>query len=468
MTFDVVIRNGTIVTAGDVFTADIGITGERISTIGQGLSGRQVIDATGLLVMPGGIDGHCHIEQEEADGTVHEDDFASASASALLGGTTSAVCFASHVPGRGMVEQFEAYRRRGGRSRVDFAIHQIVTRTDADTIEQDIPEIARQGAAGLKVFMTYDDFHLTDGQFLRVLDAAKAGGLIVSVHCENYDAIRHMIDAHLAAGRTDAHAHATSRPPGLEREATYRAMALGELVDHPIQIFHVSCPEVAEEIARARHRGVKVSAETCPHYLALTENDLKRDGFEGSKYICSPPLRTQADQDGMWKYLREGVIGIVSSDHCGYTFEGSHGKARHGRDADFSLIPNGMPGLGTRMPVLFHAGVNSGRISLTDFVRLTATAPARRYGLYPRKGTIAPGSDADLVLWDPARQVRITNDLFQGNIDYTPYEGLHVTGWPVMVMARGAVAVQHGQLLRAPTAGRFLRPEHPTAHPADD
>ncbi|GAA4484793.1 dihydropyrimidinase [Gluconacetobacter asukensis] len=459
MTFDVVIRNGTIVTASDMFTADIGITGETIDTIGHDLTGHRVIDATGLLVMPGGIDGHCHIEQEEADGTVHEDDFASASASALLGGTTSVVCFASHVPGRDIVAQFEDYLRRGQRSRVDFAIHQIVTRTDADTIEKGIPEIAHRGAAGLKVFMTYDDFHLTDGQFLRVLDAAKASGLVVSVHCENYDAIRHMIEAHLAAGRTDAHAHATSRPSCLEREATYRAMTLAELAGHDIQIFHVSCPDVAEEIARARHRGVRVSAETCPHYLTLTESDLKRDGFEGAKYICSPPLRTQADRDGMWPYLRDGVIGIVSSDHCGYTFEGSSGKARHGRDADFSLIPNGMPGLGTRLPVLFDAGVNGGEIGLTDFVRLTATAPARRYGLYPRKGTIAPGSDADLVLWDPARQVTITNDLFQGNIDYTPYEGRLVTGWPTIVLARGKIAVENGQVLREPTMGRFIRPE---------
>ncbi|MBF0864291.1 MAG: dihydropyrimidinase [Gluconobacter potus] len=456
-TFDIVIRNGMIVTATDKYIADIGINGSKIVDIGFDLKGHETIDATGLLVLPGGIDGHCHIEQEEADGTIHEDDFVSATGSALLGGTTTVVCFASHVPGRGLVEQFDAYRRKGANSRIDFAIHQIITRTDEQTIRDEIPVVAERGAAGLKVFMTYDDFHLSDGQFLQVLEAAHKSDILVSVHCENYDAIRHLILKHLAEGRTEPHGHVTSRPPCVEREATYRAMTMSELTHQKIQIFHVSCPEVAEEIGRAQSRGVKVVAETCPHYLTLTEEDLKRDGFEGTKYICSPPLRTKAAQEGMWQYIRSGVISIISSDHCGYTFDGSVGKGRHGRDADFSLIPNGMPGLGTRLPVFYDAAINSGKIDLTDFVRLTATTPAQRYGLYPQKGTIAPGSDADLVLWDPKKSVTITNSLFQSNIDYTPYEGRSVQGWPVKVYQRGKLAMDDGKLVAPPGSGQFLK-----------
>jgi len=459
-TFDLVIRNGMIVTATDKYIADLGINGSKIVEIGSNLQGHETVDATDLLVMPGGIDGHCHIEQEEADGTIHEDDFVSATGSALLGGTTTAVCFASHVPGRGLVEQFEAYREKGANSRIDFAIHQIITRTDDQTIHDEIPIVAERGAAGLKVFMTYDDFHLADGQFLQVLEAARKSRIIVSVHCENYDAIRHLILRHLEEGRTEPHGHAISRPPSVEREATYRAMTLSELVDQEIQIFHVSCPEVAEEISRAQSRGVKVVAETCPHYLTLTEDALKRENFEGTKYICSPPLRTQAQQDGMWSYLRSGVISIISSDHCGYTFDGAVGKGRHGRDADFSLIPNGMPGLGTRLPVFYDAAINSGKLDLTDFVRLTATTPAKCYGLYPEKGTIAPGSDADLVLWDPNRVVTITNDLFQSNIDYTPYEGLTVRGWPTKVFLRGTLAMEEGKLVAMPGAGKYLKVRH--------
>ncbi|OUJ06940.1 MULTISPECIES: dihydropyrimidinase [Gluconobacter] len=457
MTFDLVIRNGKIVTATDTYIADIGINGSKIVEIGFNLAGRETVDATGLLVMPGGIDGHCHIEQVETDGTIHEDDFVSATGTALLGGTTTVVCFASHIPEKGLVEQFEDYRARGANSRIDFAIHQIITRTDDKTIMEEIPIIAERGAAGLKVFMTYDDFHLSDGQFLQVLEAAKKSNIIVSVHCENYDAIRHLILRHLEEGRIEPYGHATSRPPSVEREATYRAITMSELVDQEIQIFHVSCPEVAEEISRAQSRGIKVVAETCPHYLTLTEDVLKSDGFEGTKYICSPPLRTQAQQDGMWQYLRNGVISIISSDHCGYTFDGDVGKGRRGRDADFSLIPNGMPGLGTRLPVFYDAAINNGQLALTDFVRVTATTPAKRYGLYPEKGTIAPGADADLVLWDPDQVVTITNCFFQSNIDYTPYEGRTVRGWPVKVFLRGTLAMDKGNLLASPGTGKFYK-----------
>ena len=242
----------------------------------------------------------------------------------------------------------------------------------------------------------------------------------------------------------------------VEREATYRAIALAELVDQPIQIFHVSCPEVAEEIARAQRRGVKVWAETCPQYLVLTAGDMARAGFEGAKFVCSPSPRDDASREGLWQDIRADTIGIVSSDHCGYPYDGPDGKRMNGDEAAFPDIPNGIPGLATRLPLLFSEGVSRGRIDVNRFVRLVSTNPAKLFGLYPRKGTIAPGSDADLVLWDATRDVVITNPLLGHAIDYTPYEGHRVVGWPVCTIANGRVVMRHGVVEAAPGTGRFL------------
>ncbi|MGS0646027.1 dihydropyrimidinase [Komagataeibacter melomenusus] len=459
MTYDIVIRNGTIVTADATFRGDVGINGTQIAAVGQHLEGRETIDAQGLLVMPGGVDGHCHIEQDEADGSVHEDSFSTASASALAGGTTTVVCFSAHLPnGRSLVDQFETYVEKGRRSRIDYAIHQIITNADEQTIAEGIPEVVRRGVAGLKVFMTYDDFHLGDGDFLKVLEAARHAGTIVSVHCENYEAISFMIRECLARNETSPRYHALSRPPCLEREATYRAMVLAGLIEQKIQIFHVSCPEVVEEIDRARKRGVPVVAETCPQYFVLTGADMDRPGFEGARYMCSPPPRTKADSAGLWSYVRRGVIDVISSDHCGYSYDGPLGKSRFGRDAPFSLVPNGIPGLATRLPLIFDEGVNRGNITLNQFVALVSTNPARRYGLHPRKGTIAPGADADIVLWDPEKTVTITNSLLHHAIDYTPYEGRQVKGWPVMTLSGGRIGMRDNAILAAEGDGSFVAP----------
>ena len=306
------------------------------------------------------------------------------------------------------------------------------------------------------MFLTYDPFHVTDGEYLRVLAAAKRLGATVCVHCENYEAIRWRSEALLRAGHPEPASHSLSRPKVVEREATHRAIALAELVDQPIHIFHVSCAEVAEEIARARARGVKVTGETCPQYLVLTAAEMARPGREGAKFMCSPSPREPGDADGLWAAIRAGTLDIISSDHCGYSFEGPHGKAINGSDADFTRIPNGVPGLASRMAITFSEGVVKGRINLNDFVALTATTPAKRFGLYGRKGSIAPGFDADLVLWDAAAEVRLTNALMQHAIDYTPYEGLAVTGWPVMTMARGRVVMEAGRVTAEPGQGRFL------------
>ena len=259
----------------------------------------------------------------------------------------------------------------------------------------------------------------------------------MTVHCENYEAIGWMSAALVADGRTAPKYHAWSRPGILEREATHRAIALAELVDQPIQVFHVSGPEAAEEVARAQHRGLKVWAETCPQYMVLTADHMDRPGFEGAKFMCSPAPRDPADIAGLWEDIRRGVLDVMSSDHSGWCFEGDRGKRVNGTDVDFTQIPNGVPGLATRLPILFSEGVGKGRISLEKFVQLTAANPARLFGLYPRKGTIAPGADADLVLWDPDKKVTISNPMLQQAIDYTPYEGLEVTGWPVATIRRG-------------------------------
>ncbi len=454
--FDLVVRGGTIVTAADTFPADVGIVGEQIAAVGRGLEGARTIDASGTLVLPGGVDSHCHVEQLEADGSVHEETFESAARSAFAGGTTTLIPFAPQFKGQTIAIHAKEFAARAALSPIDYALHQIITDPTNAVVTEELPAIVGGGTRSLKVFLTYDPFHVTDREYLQVLEAAKRLGAIVCVHCENYDAIGWKSAALLRAGHTEPASHAASRPKVVEREATYRAIALAELVDHPVHIFHVSCSEVAQEIARAQARGVKVTGETCPQYLVLTAADMARPGREGAKFMCSPSPRDAGDAEGLWRTIRAGTLDIISSDHCGYSFEGPRGKAIHGVDADFTKIPNGIPGLAARLPIVFSEGVSKGRIDLNRFVALTATTPAKRFGLYPRKGSIAPGFDADLTLWDPEYKVTLRNSLMQHAIDYTPYEGLIVTGWPTMTIARGTVVMHRGVVTIKSGNGRFL------------
>lgn len=466
MSFDTVIRGGTVVTAGDTFQADVGIIGETIAAIGLGLEGRRQIDATGRLVLPGGIDSHCHVEQLEGDGSVHEESFASAARSAFAGGTTTLIPFSPQFKGEAIAGHAADYAARAARSPIDYALHQIITDPTDAVLGGELPGILAGGVRSLKMFLTYDPFHVTDAEYLKVLAAAKRLGATVCVHCENYEAIRWRSEALLRAGLPGPASHALSRPKVVEREATHRAIALAELVDQPIHIFHVSCAEVAEEIARARARGVKVTGETCPQYLVLTAAEMARPGREGAKFMCSPSPRDAGDAEGLWAAIRAGTLDIVSSDHCGYSYEGPHGKAINGTEADFTRIPNGVPGLAARMAITFSEGVTKGRITANTFVALTATTPAKRFGLYGRKGSIAPGFDADIVIWDADRAVTLTNAMMQHAIDYTPYEGLAVIGWPVMTMARGTVVMQEGQVTAEAGQGRFTAAEFsPDARP---
>src|SRR5271165_1070092 len=455
--FDLVVRGGTVVTGGDTFRADIGIRDGRIVAVAESLQGAETLDAGGLLVMPGGVDTHCHIEQLEPDGSVNEESFATGSTACLAGGTTSVITFASQFKGHGIRATLDEYRRRAAAgAMVDYGFHHIITDPTDDVVRNEIPRLVDEGVRSLKVFLTYDPLTLNDAQYLRVLAAARRTGAFVTVHCENYEAIRWRQAALMADGRSAPKYHAWSRPKMVEREATHRAIALAELVDQPIQVFHVSCTEAAEEVARAQARGVKVWAETCPQYFLLQAKDMDRPGFEGAKFMCSPSPRGPDDAALLWEDVRRGTLDVVSSDHSGSSFDGPHGKRRKGNDASFPDIPNGVPGLASRLPLVFSEGVAAGRIDLNHFVRLTATNPAKLFGLYPRKGTIAPGSDADLVLWDAGKTVTVTNALLQHHIDYTPYEGRVVTGWPVTTVKGGRVVMRDGTVQAEPGSGRFL------------
>lgn len=457
--FDRVIRGGMIVTGSDTFRADIGIRGETIADVGLDLptTGAEVIDADGLLVLPGGVDTHCHIEQLEPDGSSYEDSFAHASRACFAGGTTSVITFAAQWKGQRLGPVVEEYHRRAQQGMVDYSFHQIINDPFDAVVTEDIPAVVASGIRSLKVFLTYDDVRIDDRQYLRVLAAARRAGALVTVHAENYDAIGWLTEALLKAGLTAPKYHAWARPTMVEREATHRAVALAELVDQPIQIFHVSGPEPAAEIAAAQARGLKVWGETCPQYLVLQAADMDRPGFEGAKFICSPAPRGQAESEGLWEAIRAGTIDVISSDHSGHSFYApGKGKQKNGTEAPFTQIPNGVPGLAARLPLVFSEGVSKGRIDVQTFVRLTAVNPAKMFGLYPRKGTIAPGADADLVLWDAGRRVTLTNALMQHAIDYTPYEGMEVQGWPQMTLARGRVVMKDDAVTAEPGTARFL------------
>jgi dihydropyrimidinase len=457
MSFDLVIRGGTVVTAADTVQADVGIVGETIAAVGQDLRGAREIDAGGLLVLPGGIDSHVHIEQRSSSGLLTADDFVSGTRSAAAGGNTTVIPFAAQQHGDSVRDVVEAYHRAAGpKALVDYAFHMIVSDPTPQVMGQELPALIERGYTSFKVYMTYDALKLDDRQMLEVLALARTHGAMTMVHAENHDVIAWLSDRLLAAGHTAPKFHSVAHAAAAEREATHRVITLAEIVDVPMLIVHVSGREAIEQILWAQGRGLKVYAETCPQYLFLSTEDLDVPGFEGAKCMCSPPPRGKDNQRFVWEGLKSGVFQVVSSDHAPYRFDGPGGKKAHGPNPDFKHVANGVPGIGARLPLLFSAGVGEGRLTLNQFVQLTSTNHAKLYGLYPRKGTIAPGADADLALWDPTKEVRLGIAVLQDAMDYTPYEGRVVRGWPVKVLSRGEVVVDDGKVTDRSGRGRFL------------
>ncbi len=457
MTFDLIISNGTIATASDTFDCDIGISEGRITALGRGLKGAsETIDASGKLVLPGGIDSHVHISQPSGEGIVMADDFASATRSAAFGGNTTVMPFCLQERGVSFRKTLAAYHAKAdGQCYTDVSFHLIISEPSEQVLGQDLPALIADGYTSFKVFMTYEGLALSDREMLEVFAVARETGALVMVHAENYDAIRFLTDRLERGGHTAPKFHGTSRPIPVEREATHRAISLAELVDVPVMIVHVSNREAREEIARARSRGLKVYGETCPQYLVLTERDMDRYNMEGAKYVCSPPPRDEASQLACWEGLQSGIFQVFSSDHCPFRYEGPSGKQFAKGRTSFRWVPNGIPGVETRLPILFSEGVVKGRISLNDFVAVTATNHARIYGL-TNKGSIAVGMDADIAIWDPLRETTISQANLHHGADYTPYEGIQVTGWPVTTIVRGQVIVRDGVLCGAMGHGKHI------------
>ena len=469
MAFDTIIQGGTVATASDTFACDVGIADGRIAALGHDLGdATQTIDATGRLVLPGGIDSHVHFSQPSGPGIVMADDFESGTRAAAFGGNTMVLPFCLQERGQSLRQAVQDYHAKAdGNCYIDVSFHLIISDPTEQVLGQELPALIKDGYTSFKVFMTYEDLALSDRQILEVMSVARETGALVMVHAENYDAIRFLTDRLERAGKTAPHYHAASRPIPVEREATHRAISLSEIVDVPIMIVHVSNREAMEEIRRAQQRGLKIYGETCPQYLVLTEKDLEGLNMEGTKYVCSPPPRDKASQQACWEGLQQRVFTLFSSDHCPFRYDDPQGKLAPKGRTSFRWVPNGIPGVETRLPILFSEGVGKGRITLNEFVALTATNHAKTYGLYPKKGTIAVGSDADIAIWDPDRELTISQSLMHGGTDYTPYEGIAVKGWPVSTMVRGKFVVRDGALVGAPGSGAYVaREKSPLAKPS--
>ncbi len=454
--YDLVIRGGTVGTASDVFAADVGITGETVVALGSKLApGKTEIDARGKLVLPGGVDAHAHIEQLSAAGIMNADTFETATRSAAFGGTTSVISFAAQHVGmdaRQVVTDYTALAKRG--AMIDYAFHVIIADVTEKVTTQDIPALVSQGFSSIKIFMTYDRLRVEDEKLLDILAAARAATALVCVHAENHGIISWMGKRLVEKGYVAPKYHSVSHPRLSESEAFTRLIAFSELLDQPVMIFHVSTREGAAVIREARGRGVKVFAETCPQYLFLTAADLDREGIEGAKWMCSPPTRAVEDQDALWRALELGDLQLVSSDHAPYRFDET-GKLLAGPHPNFKQIANGMPGLESRLPLLFDAMVSKGRLGLSKFVELTATAPAKIYNL-PKKGAIAVGNDADIAIWDPQRSVKLSDTTMHDRTGYTPYAGRTIAGWPDTVLLRGRVLIEAGQCRGSAGEGRLM------------
>ena len=450
----VLVEGGRIITASQDYAADILIEGGRIRAIGsfEGVEADEIIDASGRMVFPGGIDPHTHLDTPVA-GTVISDDFDSGTRAAAVGGTTTIVDFAIQEKGDDPRSSLMKWRGMAeGKAAVDYAFHQIVTDLP-DRLLPSLDGLIDEGVSSFKLFMAYPNaWMLDDGAIFKAMRRTAENGGFIMLHCENGYAIEALIQESLARGNSDPTFHARTRPAIAEDEATRRGIALAEMAGVPVYVVHMSSAGSVRAMAEARARGVRAYAETCPHYLLLTDEKLAEPDFQGANYVCSPPLRSREHHEPLWNGLRVGDLQAVGTDHAPFFFE----QRQVGRD-NFSKIPNGLPGIEWRMGLLYHYGVVEGRISLNRFVEITSTNAAKLFGLYPRKGEITPGSDADLVVFDPAASTLLSLSTQVTNCDYNPYEGRVLQGAIRVVTLRGKVIVRDGRYVAPGPAGAFVR-----------
>src|SRR5271154_2176766 len=456
MRFDTLIRGGTIVTATDTYWGDVGIVGGKISVIGLNVPAEgagKVIEARGMLVMPGGIDVHTHLDMPFG-GTTSADDFETGTRAAAFGGTTTLIDFAIQYKGQTLRHAFDTWMKKAeGKAVADYAFHCIITELGDSQLEE-MGALVREGVSSFKLFMAYPGvFMLDDATIFRaMLQAAKHGGMIC-MHAENGGAIDVLVQRALAEGKTAPKYHALTRPTTAEGEATSRAIALAEMAGAPVYIVHLSCNDALEKVREARDRGLPAYAETCPQYLYLSLENMNAPGFEGAKYVFTPPLREKWHQEKLWQGLTHDTLQVVSTDHCPFCFKE---QKELGID-DFTKIPNGGPGIEHRLSLIYTGGVHGKRFSPNRFVEVVSTAPAKLFGLFPRKGTIAVGSDADLVIFDPNEEQVISAKTHHMRVDYSMFEGIQIKGVPKTVFSRGRAVIDAGKFVGRPGAGQFLR-----------
>ena len=452
------IKNGHIVTAVDSYTADILIDGEIIAMIGKDLSSvvgsvDKTIDATGKLVIPGGVDPHTHMDLPFG-GTSSSDDFETGTRAAAFGGTTTIIDFAVQYKGQALNQALDAwFAKAEGKATTDYGFHLIVT----DLPDERLPELKAmidQGVTSFKLFMAYPGvFLVDDGVIFKAMTAAGENGGLICMHAENGVVIDVLVKRAIEQGRTAPKYHALTRPTKAEAEGVHRAIAIAEMANSPVYIVHLSCYDALKEVQAARDLGLPAFAETCPQYLLLDYSLYEKPDFEGAKYVMTPPLRDKENQELLWRGLRGDDLQVISTDHCPFCFKE---QKELGRD-DFSKIPNGGPCVENRMSLIYHHGVTQGRISLNRFVELTSTAAAKIFGLFPKKGTIAVGSDADIVIFDPNREQTISAATHHMRVDYSAYEGWSVKGVTETVLSRGRVILENNEFKGKAGAGRFLK-----------
>jgi dihydropyrimidinase len=449
------IRNGIVITATDLYEGDVFIDGEKIAAIGSSLqmNADRVIDAKRKYVLPGGIDVHTHLDMPFG-GTTSADDFESGTIAAAHGGTTSVVDFAIQYKGQTLHHAWETWMKKAERkAAIDYGFHMIITDL-SDQVEEEMDALVRQGITSFKLFMAYPGvFMLDDASIFRALLRTGRNGGTICMHAENGGVIDVLVKKALADGKTAPKYHALTRPARAEGEATHRAIALAEMADVPIYIVHLSASEALEMVTEARDRGLPAFAETCPQYLFLSYDNYEEPGFDGAKYVMSPPLRPKETQERLWRGLAFNDLQAISTDHCPFCMKEQKTLGKN----DFSKIPNGAPGIETRMSLVYDGGVRTGRISLNRFVELTSTSPAKIFGLFPRKGTIAPGSDADIVIFDPEKKVRLSQKTLHMKVDYNPYEGRDVVGVTDTVISRGRVIIDGGTFVGRAGSGSFIK-----------